>query len=432
MAISRLQKDRVQEVKRHHYQGQKELVPTSIYHSSRSKRVSRRGIGASVYNCGIRLSALLILNLLIVLFTTPVSALHIPIQPPPLVVKPKDLSVPIGGVIQLFSRYGYLNLSIRVISKTGNITTTSRNSSETQNSSWIFMEPINNVIEPTTVRIEESSISTLENDPLPFHNLFHIDLCEDPGELLEAYFKNFSIEGLDTPWKAFGGGWRLKTVARYFGIDAKYINGDYRYVLVKVLLVRGSGEVIPLDNVTIAEHYRPNFLRYIPDNDLSSYEFFRVVGTHYVHAYIIGNAVYQVFVYDQNGFMSVKRKLLLDGIGQDSSPEFMEELPESLTTWVLHMGKVLVLDSSPPIVDAIRNALKVNRAYGSPVTNLFKLHNNPELVNQIQRLLANESNAVLGIDLRGIQFLFKDPYQRNGFEKSLKHQAQLWEINLQY
>lgn len=147
-----------------------------------------------------------------------------------MTLKPEHFIIPVGGVMHLFPRYGYLSLSMKVISKndrdnnkvgTGNKPTTSArtapgytthgHSSPTQvrNDSWIFLEPVNNVIEPSTLKIEETFISpTNESQSVPFHNLFHIDLCDDIRELMEAYFKNFSIEGLDKPWQAFSGGWR--------------------------------------------------------------------------------------------------------------------------------------------------------------------------------------------------------------------------------
>lgn len=193
-----------------------------------------------------------------------------------MVLRPEFFLVPLGGVIHLFPRYGYLSLSMKVIAKNSSGTSV-------QNDTWMFLEPVNNVIEPRTLKVDEIRFSSEnDNESLPFHNLFHFDLCEDVRALLEAYFKNFSIEGLDKPWQAWAGGWRSASIARNFGIEQHFVEGDYRYVLVKVLLVRGSGVLENIENTTVAETYSSNFLRFIPENELSSYEFFKVVGTHYV------------------------------------------------------------------------------------------------------------------------------------------------------
>lgn len=205
-----------------------------------------------------------------------------------LVLKPEYFTIPIGGVIHLFPRYGYLSLSMKVIARNTNTSTASSATSGPQNDSWIFLEPVNNVIEPTTLKTEETSFSPVnDSESLPFHNLFHFDLCEDIQTLQEAYFKNFSIEGLDKPWQAFAGGWRTASIARNYGIDQQFVEGDYRYILVKVLLVRASGTVKSVNNSTVSENYKSNFNRFTPDNDLSTYEFFKIVGTHYVSTCII-------------------------------------------------------------------------------------------------------------------------------------------------
>lgn len=200
------------------------------------------------------------------------------------VLRPEYFTVPVGGVIHLFPRYGYLSLSMKVISRNNtNLSSGSSSGPSLRNDSWMFLEPVNNVIDAASMRISETSFMPVnETQALPFHNMFHFDLCEDVRTLMEAYFKNFTIEGLDRPWQAFAGGWRTASIARNFGIDQAFVDGDYRYVLVKVMLVRGSGQVEPLVNATVADIYQPSFQRFKPDNDLSTYEFFKVVGTHYV------------------------------------------------------------------------------------------------------------------------------------------------------
>jgi hypothetical protein len=96
-----------------------------------------------------------------------------------------------GAVMHLFPRYGYLSLSMRVVPR-----------NDTQN--WIFLEPSKEVFLPSTVRVQQQSFTSNDNS-LPLHNEFHIDLCEDVQQLVQAYFRRFSIETLDKPWHAFAG-----------------------------------------------------------------------------------------------------------------------------------------------------------------------------------------------------------------------------------
>jgi len=96
-----------------------------------------------------------------------------------------------GAVMHLFPRYGYLSLSMRVVPR-----------NDTQN--WIFLEPSKEVFAPSSIRLQHQSFAATDNS-LPLHNEFHIDLCEDVQQLVQAYFRRFNIEALEKPWHAFAG-----------------------------------------------------------------------------------------------------------------------------------------------------------------------------------------------------------------------------------
>lgn len=151
-----------------------------------------------------------------------------------------------------------------------------------------------------------------------------------------------------------------------------------------------------------------------------------------IHSYISGNCMYQVFVFDPDGFQAVKRRLFIDGIKNESVARSTGPIMEILTTWVKAIGRVVVLNAEPDVSEQVRNALTMSVSNLGLMPNLLKLHDNGELVREVETLLANQANGILGIDLRGIQFLFTDPVQREGFEKALTHKMQLWEINFLY
>lgn len=185
-----------------------------------------------------------------------------------------------GSVMHLFPRYGYLSLSMRVVPR-----------NDTQN--WIFLEPSKEIIEPSTYRVQQQTFLTNDNS-LPLHNEFHIDLCEDLQQLVQAYFRRFVIDGLDRPWHAFAGGWRTPSLAKYFGIDPSFVKGDYRYMLVRVLMVRQAGRIDTHQNMTVLPKYRENLQSFRANDYTSSFKFFNDVGTHYISSFLTGNSIYQV------------------------------------------------------------------------------------------------------------------------------------------
>lgn len=75
-----------------------------------------------------------------------------------------------------------------------------------------------------------------------FNGDFHMEFCDNKRQLFQAYFRDFTIERLDRPWKAFTGGWHPDVAAKKLGINSSFIHGDYCYVLVRVSRFRESSQ----------------------------------------------------------------------------------------------------------------------------------------------------------------------------------------------
>lgn len=61
---------------------------------------------------------------------------------------------------------------------------------------YLFVKGIDDLVE-----------STEENEPGTFHGDFHMEFCDNKKQLFQAYFRDFTIERLESPWQAFTGGW---------------------------------------------------------------------------------------------------------------------------------------------------------------------------------------------------------------------------------
>jgi torso-like protein len=133
-------------------------------------------------------------------------------------------------------------------------------------------------------------------------------------------------------------------------------------------------------------------------------------------------------VYDAAGFEAVKKRLS-EFDSQKTSSSFMSQLPGLLPLWVKQIGKLFVLNSSPTVSSKIHQTLTTETFRHVSVPNIFKLHNNPKLVRQIEVLLKDEPGGLLGIELKTLEMLFKDPRTKTKFVQTLKHLIQLWELN---
>lgn len=169
---------------------------------------------------------------------------------------------------------------------------------------WIYLSQGLSVLET----VEENSKGGFNGD-------FHMEFCDNKQQLFQAYFREFHIEEMNSPWKAFTDGWHSEITAKKLGINSSYIVGDYRfdplivwyktlkliicfdsYVLVRVSRFRerarlqrpiapnqliDPGVLAKINNITVGD-------------TVSVLQFIQKYGTHYINSYVTGNSLYQV------------------------------------------------------------------------------------------------------------------------------------------
>lgn len=86
-----------------------------------------------------------------------------------------------------------------------------------------------------------------------FQGDFHMEFCDNQRQLLQAYFRDFSVERLDRPWQAFTGSWSAAAVARNLGLNASFVGGRHSYVLVRLARHRAASRVT--DDIQVGVHY---------------------------------------------------------------------------------------------------------------------------------------------------------------------------------
>ena len=55
-----------------------------------------------------------------------------------------------------------------------------------------------------------------------------MEFCDNIVQLLQAYFRDFSVERLEKPWKAFTASWSKAIIARNLGTDSSVIYSLYK------------------------------------------------------------------------------------------------------------------------------------------------------------------------------------------------------------
>ncbi|CAK9825115.1 Torso-like protein [Anthophora retusa] len=312
----------------------------------------------------------------------------------------------LGGAVNIFSRYGYLSISMRVIP---------RNDTDT----WIFREPTLDVFRnPVAMASRSQQAATV------FNGDFHMEFCDNIRQLLQAYFRDFTFERLERPWRAFTGSWSKAAIARHLGISASFITGEHCYVLVRVARFResqklsGTADSMILDEAVLRETENVTV-----GDTASVVRFIKHFGSHYIAAYITGNSLYQVFVYTPQAYLCIKERLKTRGVADLSNLE----LSNYFSPWYAeHMGSIQAASGNRTVeawaMERLRNQYIFS--YGS----LLKLHGNAMLLKQLDNLLGNE--ALLQLQLRTLAPIFKDQQRREWFLEVIDNYFKLWEVNM--
>nr|ATU82910.1 secreted MAC/Perforin/Torso-like protein [Pristhesancus plagipennis] len=340
-----------------------------------------------------------------------------------LISHSRSHSLRVGGAINIFGRFGYLSISMRVVP---------RNDLD----KWIFREPIVDVFKNVTEnkRIEGKS----ENELL--HDDFHMEFCDDVTQLLQAYFREFKIDRLDKPWRAFTASWTEVTIAKNLGLNVTYVNGDHCYVLVRLSkprVVASLTKDFTPQSARFNEAVKSQASFLTAGNSASIHNFIRNFGSHYVASYVTGNSLYQVLVYTPKAYNVLKNRLQRENTGLSSLSS--SEMTSLFSPWhAEHLGSVLAASGNPLVYEWASKELQLSappehharkrRSAPTSYISLLKLHDNPHLLSSLAPLMKNE--ALLKLKLTALAHVFEDEKTRNWFLSIIDNNLKLWELNM--
>ncbi|KAH8236496.1 hypothetical protein KR026_003695 [Drosophila bipectinata] len=325
----------------------------------------------------------------------------------------RESQLRIGKAINIFLRYGYLSISMRVIP--------SNDMAESER--WVFKEPTKNVYKNLSGLAESHEDTT----PGIFHGDFHMEFCENRRQLFQAYFRDFSIERMDKPWEAFTGGWFPENAAKKLGINTSFIQGDYSYVLVRVVRFRETGRLksaIPVHQDVVPE-VKTQIDQLEIGNLTSAMTFMENIGTHYVNSYTTGNSLYQVFVFSRRNYRMIKERIKSKGLNALSKLD----LYNYFAPWFAeHLGQIRSASGNATVERWAKRKLQYEY-YVIKYQTLLKIHGNSTLLRSLDQLLGND--AILQLDLKALNPVFREqPKKESWFHEVLDNNMKLWELNM--
>jgi torso-like protein len=319
--------------------------------------------------------------------------------------------VPSGGAIDLFYRYGFFSLSVRVVPRD-------------DPGSWLVREPTSRVFDDNSIRrTERPGPNSFAQNPV------EISICDDVSELKEAYFRSFHAEGIAQPHKLYTGSWRTPTMAKYLGISIDVLDGDSSFVLIK--LTKNSGTVdIDGRNLRLSSGAAQAAGEVRSEDEKSVLNFVENYGSHYIRSVTIGDAIYQVLALTKEQMDGLKAATR--GVKRLSVNDWDRLYDNHLAPWkVRETGNIKVASGDVRLQRFAEEQLRVNAQFGSYANLVHGLTKKAANVQMLEEL-GRETTAVVAVDFASLK-----SYVGNGniqareyYTEIIDTHSALWEANL--
>merc|ERR1712106_845602 len=315
-----------------------------------------------------------------------------------------DIDVPAGEAVDIFYRYGFFSLSVRVVPRDDHGT-------------WLVREPTTKVFTPTSLE----QVKQVESNK--FAPQFQIFFCDDIEDLMKQYFHDFSAEGVKEPFRLYTGSWRTPTTVKYFGLSEETLHSDSGFVLVKLLKPRLTvkTEGSPILKADAAKAFAD-----IEIGDVGSVkEFSENFGSHYIRSLTVGDAVYQILALDRDQYVRAKTDVLIKKRVRD----FNQIYEEYLAPWIVkESGKVQIASGDSDVADFLENRVVLETQFSS-YPSIFEIRKNEDLLSELE-LLTHDTEAVIALAFRSIGALLPSVQLQDFYNEIVDTQLALWEVNI--
>ncbi|XP_046394264.1 torso-like protein [Ischnura elegans] len=314
---------------------------------------------------------------------------------------PARLDLEAGEAINIFSSYGYLREGFHILPT---------NATEP----WVIRMPTLKPLKDVPV----------QNDSLDHKGDIEFEFCSGPKQLLHAYFRHFSIDGIPRVWNSFLIGWDRDTFARFMGIKKHFLSNSYSYVLVRILRREKSGSLSGDEGPSLTDAAFHELGNITVGDEAGVLRFFEKHGTHYVDKYTTGGLMYQVYAYSRKKFNSLINQL---------SKKTVKNWPPSYFDFVFspwfsdHSGEVMVASGNSSILDWMHQNLNASFFIYSH-HSLLNVYRDDSLMHELATILGED--VIIELKLRTIVPAIKDEEKRLWVEEILMNRLALWEVGI--
>ncbi|KAI9563300.1 hypothetical protein GHT06_010758 [Daphnia sinensis] len=333
-----------------------------------------------------------------------------------------DAILPVGEAFNLFQSYGLLAFNINVaplilVSAPSSRAIANANGSPTQP----FSLPL---FQMTTHPVLDQKLYTPENSRPHMNNArghqqlmevmdrsVRLHLCRTTEDLMIRFLSGFTVDGLSKPWWAFAAAWKKHVIPRIYGVPPTYLTDDNVFLLVRIekrSIVGSINGSMLLEPDLMAKLPSPSVLDVSGKVDTgthagskqwrSAVDFFLQFGTHIITDYSVGDALFQVIVYNASSL-----PLLSEKMAQLRAEQF-NPVNATKFDWIklllshptpVHVGKLQLISGNRTLINWLEPRLALStlpetipssiRLLGAPVLfNLFYRQMQPRAVLKVK------------------------------------------------
>merc|ERR1712203_637196 len=316
----------------------------------------------------------------------------------------EDIRVPAGEAVDIFYRYGFFSLLVRVVPRD-------------DHGSWLIREPTTKVFTPNSLR----QVKELRDGK--FEPQFQIFFCDDVEDLMKHYFHDFTAEGVAEPYRLYTGSWRTPTTVKYFGLSEDTLHSDSGFVLVKLqkprLTVRTEGEP------KLMPEAAREFSKIRIGDEESVKSFTEDYGSHYIRSLTIGDAVYQILALKRDNYLRAKNDVLVEKKVSDFNQIYEQYLAPRI---VAENGRVQCASGDSDVAEFLDERV-VRKTQFNSYPSIFEIRSEPRLLGRLEDL-TRHTEAVIALAFRSIGSLLPSVQAQDYYNEIVNTQLALWEVNI--
>jgi len=314
------------------------------------------------------------------------------------------LDLPAGEALDLFYRFGFFSLSVRVVPRDDFGT-------------WVIREPTSKIFSSDSVR----QVTLPQTNQ--FQDQFQIFFCDDLEDLMKHYFHDFQAEGVKEPFRMFTGSWRTPTTMKYFGLSESAVKSDSGFVLVKLVKPRATMKVE--GNLQLKPEAQEAFDNIKVGDRNSVEEFVKNFGSHYIQSLTVGDAVYQILALDRPNYLRAKNDVLVN----KKVTDFDQIYEEYLAPWIVRENGQILAASGDPRVGEFLAKKAVKTLQFATYPSLFEVRKQPGLLDDLE-FLTSETTAVIALQFRSLGSLLPSIEKQEFYKEIVNSELALWEANI--